>query len=379
MSAVRMVLEGSGEKSAREDEQNTYTWLGPLGTRKAVQATRAATTTKTARMGKSGGGMWWREAKGIFFTLFVILCFMLFHPAFTCPSHRTVIAPASIVMMILASVHLILAVVRAIEAFIMHPDAKFGEQPNPSKYYEDFTHPVQIVKTCTFVAQALVGDGIMIWRCYVIYSHRKVVLMVGLLPLILNTAVAGVAIKDYAKEDQAFFDIPGRWLPIFLALTLAINTLCSAAIVFKIYTTASKSRVIRKFHPIISATIESGFLYVSEIVALIITFTLKTPAVYIVLEIFVPVVGIVFTLMMLQIYLHLSRSARTTPNNLFEQTNTLPTLGTLPRWRQYMTSLTERQQQEYSDSRLTQPARIYSTNQASVSSDIDIQVKGKTV
>ncbi|KAF7771594.1 hypothetical protein Agabi119p4_5905 [Agaricus bisporus var. burnettii] len=308
---------------------------------------------------------------GIFLTLFVILSFMLFHPAFTCPSHRTVIAPASIVMMILASVHLILAVVRAIEAFIMHPDAK--------QYYEDFTHPVQIVKTCTFVAQALVGDGIMIWRCYVIYSHRKVVLMVGLLPLILNTAVAGVAIKDYAKEDQAFFEIPGRWLPIFLALTLAINTLCSAAIVFKIYTTASKSRVIRKFHPIISATIESGFLYVSEIVALIITFTLKTPAVYIVLEIFVPVVGIVFTLMMLQIYLHLSRSARTTPNNLFEQTNTLPTLGTLPRWRQYMTSLTERQQQEYSDSRLTQPARIYSTNQASVSSDIDIQVKGKTV
>jgi hypothetical protein len=84
--------------------------------------------------------------------------------------------------------------------------------------------------------------------------------------------------------------------------------------------------------------------------------------------------------MMLQIYMHLAYSSRPTPLN-FERTATLPTLGTLPRWRRYMTSLTERQQ-ENADSRLTQPARIYShqdynIDRVSFSSDIDMPVKGK--
>jgi hypothetical protein len=59
MRAVRMVLgDGSGQR-LRGHLQGTYTWWGPLGTKRAAQTARAATATRTARTGKRddmGGG-----------------------------------------------------------------------------------------------------------------------------------------------------------------------------------------------------------------------------------------------------------------------------------------------------------------------------------
>jgi hypothetical protein len=125
--------------------------------------------------------------------------------------------------------------------------------------------------------------------------------------LTLPTGIAGVGIKNYSELNQTLFRTDTRWLAIFMAMTLVINTLCSgsnslfpllfppfphsipAAIVFRIYTTTSDSQSFRKYYPVISATLESGILYVTSIIALIATFFIQTPGVYIVLESIVPI------------------------------------------------------------------------------------------
>lgn len=50
--------------------------------------------------------------------------------------------------------HLVLGFARAIQAFT-------GEL-SPNNYYEDFSHPLQTAKTCVFIAQTLLGDGMMV-------------------------------------------------------------------------------------------------------------------------------------------------------------------------------------------------------------------------
>lgn len=86
--------------------------------------------------------------------------------------------------------------------------------------------------------------------------------------------------------------------------------------------------------------------------------------------------------MVLQIYIHLSYCSRSGLN--FERTETLPTLGTLPRWRHYFSNTTEQQQfqgENMTDPRiLLQPAPVYSrddTNidRVSLTSDADTRFK----
>lgn len=247
---------------------------------------------------------------------------------------------ASLELLILSFVptlakHLILAVVRAIEAFVM--------SGNPTAYYNNFAHPLQVSKTCLFIAQTLLGDSVMVCRspsdpyhCPPTF-HPDMALLCHLQPPQasslaqfftsqhqhryaqhtsnttqltfdpLLTVIAGIGVKNYSKAHQTLFSTDTRWLAIFMAMTLVINTVCSgsnpfllplllpfphpipAAIVYRIYTTTSDSQSFRKFYPVISATVESGILYVTSIVALITTFLVQTPGVYIILESLVPI------------------------------------------------------------------------------------------
>ncbi|KAJ3565214.1 hypothetical protein NP233_g7782 [Leucocoprinus birnbaumii] len=335
---------------------------------------------------------------GVFFTLFIILVLLLSHSAFPNRIYRHLLIPVACIMMTLSTAHLLLGFIRVLQAFtprcqsIDHPCA------NPDLYYSNFGMPLQTAKTYMFIGQTLLGDGVMIWRSYVVWNKSKIVLLLSAAPVIANlSASSSFSLMSYTDVATLVFGIMGAisyirntgdlleqndiYLSTFIAITLAVNISCSAAVVYRIWRSSKGMQDLRKVFPILGAIIQSGALYASAILAVLISYLVKSNGVYAALDIIVPLVGIVFSLIVLQIHFHLHMSTISANSNAAEQTSNLPTLGTLPRWRHYFSNTREQCQPSsingMPDARyqLQYSREDIDIDRISMSSDIDARIK----
>lgn len=279
--------------------------------------------------------------------------------------------------MVLSTAHLLLGFVRAVQAF--------SSNTNPENYYSDFGSPIQTVKSYLFIAQTLLGDGVMIWRCYVVYNNSKVVLLLSAVPITMNITFGVMGAIRYIQHKGDLLEQNSLYLSTFIAVTLAVNITCSAAVVYQIWRTSKEMQDFRKVFPLLSAIIQSGALYATTILATLISYVVKSNGVYTALDAIVPLVGIVFSLIVLQIHFHLHMNSLSRNNAAAEHTSNLPTLGTLPRWRHYFSNTPEQCQagarNGIPDPRYQlQRSSIYSRedidiDRVSMSSDIDTRIK----
>ncbi|KAF9450088.1 hypothetical protein P691DRAFT_811226 [Macrolepiota fuliginosa MF-IS2] len=237
--------------------------------------------------------------------------------------------------MSLSITYLVLSFVRAIFGFAASADA--------SDYYIGLKQPLQTAKASIVFIQTMLGDGVMIWRCYVVYNNTKWILLLSVLPLAFNIVFGVLVVKTFHGDITA----EGRHeMPSYLGMTLAVNTLCSCAIAYRIYRSSPDKYSVKQVFPVMGAVIRSGALYVTGITAALISFCVRSNGVYPALDAVVPLVGIVFCLIILEIHFRVSQSASRIRDPHEEITGSLPTLSTLPRWRQYFDSSTINHQQQ---------------------------------
>ncbi|KAL4263947.1 hypothetical protein AB1N83_005752 [Pleurotus pulmonarius] len=222
-------------------------------------------------------------------------------------SQRHRLVPLGIVMMILATAHLIVDFVRAIQAFI----AKDGRQIDAIAYYNTISHPLHIVKAVLYVTQTTIGDAVVIWRCYAILDQRLLVLIPNVVLLSVN-AGAGYLVVWLLWETPlgtTIFHSASPWIMTFFALTMCINITCTTAIAWRIYRATSPLIKQTRLKPVLLAIVESGALYASSVLALMITYASGSGGLYPAFDVVTPLVGITFCLIVLQIQFHLTSNA----------------------------------------------------------------------
>ncbi|THH13189.1 hypothetical protein EW146_g7000 [Bondarzewia mesenterica] len=128
-------------------------------------------------------------------------------------------------------------------------------------YYGKLSNPLQIVKTSIYGAQTLLGDGVMVWRCYVVFDKKKW--------------------------------IPAVFGPFIIASLVAIA--------YRIFSRGRETNVQRSVLPVAGIIIQSGSLYASGVLVMLITYLAGTNGQYVALDICTPLVGIAFVLIILQI------------------------------------------------------------------------------
>jgi hypothetical protein len=208
---------------------------------------------------------------------------------------------------LVSTTHLILDVVRAVDAFVTGPPG------GALAYYLDLSNPLQAVKTAIYVLLTLVGDGFVIYRCYIVYNRKWWIALPPFL-LLCGTGIGGfgatVAFSKAAPGAEVFLPAIVPWITSFIALTLATNVVCTCAIAWKInsiqqglkgssvYRSAGQSAVI--------IIIESAAIYSCSIISLMITYQLGSNAQYTVLDLTAPLIGITFTIIILRVSLGIS-------------------------------------------------------------------------
>ncbi|KAF4573523.1 hypothetical protein EYR36_008041 [Pleurotus pulmonarius] len=90
---------------------------------------------------------------------------------------------------------------------------------------------------------------------------------------------------------------------------MCINITCTTAIAWRIYRATSPLIKQTRLKPVLLAIVESGALYASSVLALMITYASGSGGLYPAFDVVTPLVGITFCLIVLQIQFHLTSNA----------------------------------------------------------------------
>ncbi|KAJ7599297.1 hypothetical protein C8J56DRAFT_1093849 [Mycena floridula] len=235
---------------------------------------------------------------GIFLVFFCTSIYVLLVKKLHGAINRPLLA-ASILMFLLISAHLACDLVRAIQAFTTARD--------PFEYYSDFPNHYMGVKAILYYFTNLVGDTIILYRCWTIWNHDIRVMVVPMFLYITDLGAGVVSIHALINinPEGEFFKELTVWFLTYLSLTVTVNTVCTLLIATRIwYITRSTNRTWSSGHDIRTVAImliESAAIYPALLFVMIGTFVAGTYGQYIALDSLPNVVGIVFELIIVRV------------------------------------------------------------------------------
>jgi len=215
---------------------------------------------------------------------------------------RAKILPALFLLLIVATSHLVVLWVRAELGFVVK---KGG---STLAFYSDLSDKTSVARVVCLCLQTLPADLINIWRLYVVYGKRYWVVTVPILLVSGYTIVGFIAVWyiSIARAGTDIFDVAKSWITAYFSLTASANMICSGAIALRIFLVGKplpKGRT-RVLWPIMFVMVESSALYALGVLAALVSFLSGSNGQYAAVDAIIPLVGIAFCLIVLQIRLH---------------------------------------------------------------------------
>ncbi|KAI0750585.1 hypothetical protein BC629DRAFT_1556430 [Irpex lacteus] len=237
-----------------------------------------------------------------FCVLMYILTFWILHRNENkrCPKYALIGVTAF--LLVLTTAEMITNIIRICNGFLNIDPAQ------SLAYFESVSETTFVIKSTLFNTQTLVLDAVVIYRTWVVWqSDWKVVLfpVIGWLGL-LACSIANNVVLATASENpgDVFAQQTGRWITAVYSMTLVTNLSATSLLAYRIWTinrSTTQWRTTDRLSPVLRVVIESGALYSLTIIAAIITFALKTPGVYVLLDMISPIISIVYNMIIIRI------------------------------------------------------------------------------
>ncbi|GJE87400.1 hypothetical protein PsYK624_034830 [Phanerochaete sordida] len=147
-------------------------------------------------------------------------------------SYTRVLITIATVQMVVAVAHYSTLLVYLIDGLIDHTNDLGGSDV----WFANPTRPLFVTVSFFYVTNVMIGDAIVAWRCYMVWGRGR---MIGSILLILNIAaivVGYVSLSGIASlETSEDVFVNYRMMTASFALSVAIQTTATVAIVWKIY------------------------------------------------------------------------------------------------------------------------------------------------
>ncbi|KAF7323274.1 hypothetical protein HMN09_00108200 [Mycena chlorophos] len=235
---------------------------------------------------------------GMFILLFGLTWNVLLKKRQRSSRGTTPLLGVSTAMFILATFHVGIGLKRAMNKFLLGIDIS-----------TIFTASY-LLKSAVYTMQTLVGDGFMIYRVYLVWTGDKRV-VIPLLVCFMADIATGVgtlrslAVAKNAATRNAVIEL-NALIATFFSLTLVINVVCTVLIAGRIWVferaTRNTTQVFgNRLRPAILLIIESGAIYSVALILVLVYFSIHSFAQYIVLDPLVPIIGAVFTMVIVRV------------------------------------------------------------------------------
>ncbi|KAJ4483535.1 hypothetical protein J3R30DRAFT_3285510 [Lentinula aciculospora] len=220
-------------------------------------------------------------------------------------SLSNIIVGVAVMMFLFSTVHVSLGFYRLIEGFIVLRD--------PTEFFSDVSIPANVAKVTIHTVNSILGDSIMVWRCYNVWGQRWLPSILPIL-LIIASAVCGfgqaVIFAEARTTHSAFESNLERWNGSLFSLSLATNVVVTSLIAARIWWVSRQIGPLHdssfKYRRVLLLVIESGAIYSSALVIEITLYFLNNNAFYIIYDPIAQLTAIVPTMIIVMTSLGLT-------------------------------------------------------------------------
>ncbi|KAF7345260.1 Carboxylic ester hydrolase [Mycena sanguinolenta] len=210
------------------------------------------------------------------------------------------------------TLNFVVSTIEVIQAFVLYT--------GPGGAAEFFAHGSgwqTLTKSFTVPFQSLVGDGILIYRCWVIWNNSWIIIVIPLLIWLANIACAARLLDLLTKATlQLVISSPIQpWGQAFWSMTICISVMATSLIVVRIWRVERKRRKHQRSHinsikivdqrsnalgHAMRNIIESGMIYTVVSIFTLVTYTMQSTLHYPVSSMELHSVGITFNLILIR-------------------------------------------------------------------------------
>ncbi|KAI9573757.1 hypothetical protein HD554DRAFT_548895 [Boletus coccyginus] len=210
-------------------------------------------------------------------------------------------------LLLISTAHLVTHIIRVMYGLIFYRDTYTG---GPVVYFSDVSRWTFYVKNQLFIAQTLMGDGVILYRCYVVWQSKLVMIF----PLLLWCAAAvtgfmsGVTSQHTGTTQSGIFrGALNQWITSFWATALAANLLATILLISRIwyvnrkFTGQGASNGWSQVRPILHIIVDAGAIYSLALVVALMCFVNQSNGHYVVLDMVTPIISITFYMVIIRV------------------------------------------------------------------------------
>ncbi|KAF5361116.1 hypothetical protein D9758_009084 [Tetrapyrgos nigripes] len=212
----------------------------------------------------------------------------------------------TLVFFTLSTSHAIIDIVRLNQGFVNERNSFPG---GPNAFFGDATQIFFLIRSSLYVAQTLVADGVVIYRCYSVWQSYYVIIFPSILWCSVLASGAG-ALNSLAEAGRAngaaeIFTF-AKWINSFFGSSLATNIISTTLLAYRIWAVNKQTSQFRKddrgpLATVVRVVLDAGILYSVTLIIALITFLTHSNSQFILLDVLMPVMPIAFYMIILRL------------------------------------------------------------------------------
>ncbi|KAG1735546.1 hypothetical protein EDB19DRAFT_1910619 [Suillus lakei] len=223
-------------------------------------------------------------------------------------------------LLLFSTAHIIIDVIRTEEGLVQQRSTFPG---GPIAFFSDVAQWSFVYKNLIYTLQTLVGDGVVIYRCYVVWQSWYIIIIPCMLWCSVAATGAGCVYsisQATVNKENIFAPGTGPWITSFLAATLFTNLLSTSLLAYRIWSIGRRvtnaALATGLVWPILRVILDAGVLYSLSLLAALICFIAKNHGHYVLLDMIMPIISITFYMVIIRITITKSPSqASEEPSN----------------------------------------------------------------
>ncbi|KAM5540141.1 hypothetical protein V8D89_006281 [Ganoderma adspersum] len=244
---------------------------------------------------------------GIYLVSFGMCMYLMLVKARSRRRKRNVFLVVALLFFVFATLDVALLLRHVLHAFIWYhgPGGAIAE-------FSDISYWLNAMKIVNYVAQTSIADGMLIYRCYIVYNGSWIVAVPLCILWIAGTVVEGMTCYvEFTLHESTLLNTAriAPFITSMVSVTLVLNTIAT----YIIWSIERRSRVAfasagglgsdtttplrRAMHIVI----ESGLMYTVSVVILFVLYLASNNAQYAVSDCIVQIIGIAFNLIIIRI------------------------------------------------------------------------------
>ncbi|KAF7288863.1 hypothetical protein HMN09_01368800 [Mycena chlorophos] len=247
--------------------------------------------------------------------------------------HNRVMFGVSVVLFVIATMHLAMNLYRLIRGFIIFRDAPGG----PAAYLGVLEYWDHIFKDTLYATQSIFGDAAAVYRCWILWNSNWRIVVLPFL-LLLGSTVSGYMVCGlYTTVDPTatvFNPRLANWITTFYSIAVAQNIMTTSLMAYRLWSVDARSAAYRvhrsPFIHVLRILVESAALYLFVEILLLSLYSVNLNAQYILLEIVTPIVGITFNVITIRINLRSFEERKEATGVSVAGSHPVQTVGSLP-------------------------------------------------